>query len=33
VQDRTNAKTRMTRQPIVVTLIPGAAGRGTPPSN
>ena len=33
VQDRTNAKGRMTRQPIVVTLIPGAAGRGTPPSN
>ena len=33
VQDRTNAKGRMTRQPVVVTLIPGAAGRGTPPSN
>jgi len=33
VQDRTNAKQRMTRQPVVVTLIPGAAGRGTPPTN
>ncbi|RZK99898.1 MAG: 23S rRNA (adenine(2503)-C(2))-methyltransferase RlmN [Rubrivivax sp.] len=33
VQDRTNAKGRMTRQPVVVTLIPGAAGRGTPPTN
>jgi 23S rRNA (adenine2503-C2)-methyltransferase len=33
VQDRTNAKDRMTRQPIAITLIPGAAGRGTPPSN
>jgi len=33
VQDRTNAKDRMTRQPVVINLIPGAAGRGTPPSN
>lgn len=33
VQDRTNARDRMTRQPVVVTFVPGAAGRGAPPSN
>ncbi len=33
VQDRTNARDRMTRQPVAITLIPGAAGRGAPPSN